>query len=490
MLAFGTGKTYEYMTVIELQRKHRNAGKIVFLTSNSGVYNMKKEFSKFTYIPQEVISVGGVNNRKPFDDLTKEVIIMSYRSMLLVYDEYHKTRTGNMSKTHGKFTKAVDNWLGDKDGILILDECHNIANFSSQQTDAVFHMKDLFDYVYIGTGTPADKLQKYYSQLKVLDSSFVHGMSKTDWNSKYFNLGTKYSAYEVSDIKPEMIIPLQNIIKGVSSRRIAEDVLELPENNFKKIYTELTPIHRQIYEHVVTGVLKELQEGGAIESRKVTNLFPYLIMAIDSPGELSKHFGEKITDPDLITKINNFSFTRDHAKVPLIKDIVEDYPDEKIILWTSHPSVGFQFQDIFKKKNPFIINGEVDIPKKFRGDKDAFKLDIVEEFQNDPKRHIGIFSSQMMNSSLNIVKCHLQVIIDSSYDYVIMDQMLKRIHRLGQRKDVTTFIPLIDRSLDVLRRQMMEDKEFVNKHFLSERFLTRQALVSMFNFSLEDSWTA
>jgi len=456
----GTGKTYEYMSVCELQRAYRGAGKILFITSNSGVYNMKKEFSKFTNISQDVITVGGVKNRRPFDDLTKEVIVCSYRSILLVHDEYRRTKNGTEGPPK-KFLKALDTWLGDKDGILILDECHNVANPSALQTQAIQTMRGHFEYIYIGSGTPADKLEKYYSQLKILDGSLVHNMSNTDWTAKYFNLGTKFSEYEISGIKPEMTPVLQNIVKSVSSRRLAEEVLVIPENNFKKIYTEFSDAHQSIYEQVVTGALQALQErDGAIETRKVQQIFPYLIMAIDDPTALTKHFGDKITNPRLIKDIEKFKFNRDHAKVDLLQDIVSEHPDEKIILWTSHPSVGAHLLDVFAKKNPFIINGTTETPKGY--DKESWKLKLVEDFQSDPKRHIAILGNQVMSSSLNIVKCHLQVVTDASYNATEMDQLLKRIHRLGQTKVVTTYIPLIDKSMDVLRRSILEDKEYAN----------------------------
>ena len=476
----GTGKTYEYMSVAMLQRKYRNAGKILFVTSNSGVYNMKKEFSKFTTIDPSLIAVGGVKNRRPFDDLAKEVIVCNYRSFLLIYNEYHKTKNGTYSKLHNKVLRAIAKWLGDKDGILILDESHNIANSQSQQTDAIDHVKDMFEYIYEGTGTPGDKLEKYYSQLKVLDETLVHCLSMTEWNSKYFEIGTKFNKSAVSEIKPNMIEPLQKIIKSVSSRRISEEVLNLPPHTYKKIYTEFSQEHRSIYEQIVVGALKEIQEEeGGVEARSVERMFPYLVMSVDYPAGLMKHFGEKITDSGLMNKISKFSFAKEHPKVQIVRDLLDDYDGEKFIIWTSHPAVGNELADIFKARKPFIINGETKPPKGM--DKDEYKLYITEEFQKDPKRDLAIFSTQVMNSSLNIVKCRYQCVYDSSYNYVEMDQFMKRIYRLGQQKSVTTFVPLIDKSMDIVRRKIMEDKEFLNKYFLTDKYLDKGKLQALFS---------
>jgi SNF2 family DNA or RNA helicase len=279
-----------------------------------------------------------------------------------------------------------------------------------------------------------------------------------------------------------MVGGLQKITKSVSSRRLAEDVLILPENYTKKIYTEFSTLHRTIYEQVITGALKELQDrDGAVEVKKVQQIFPYLIMAIDNPSELMKHFGDKITNPELIANIEKFKFERDHAKLDITMDLLSDYSDEKMILWTSHPSVGFSLEKVLLKKKPFIINGETLVPKGY--DRDSWKLKIVEDFQNDPKRNILIAGTQVMNSSLNIVKCHLQTIFDASYNYVELEQLVKRIHRIGQVKNVTTFVPLIDKSMDVLRRKMLEEKDYVNKFFLlsGDKFLTMGQLRTMFS---------
>lgn len=487
----GTGKSYELITTIQLLRDRGKASKVVFLTSSSGVYNIKREFGRFSSIDAGKIAVGGVSNRRCFDDPEIDVLILNYRSFLLVSDEY-KTRTVKSRKTgiarrvlqskHYKKTgMPIEEWLNGDAGILVLDESHNIANPSARQTETLHLIAPFFEYRYLATGTPADEEQKYYSQLKVLDPALVRGLSYTDWLGEYFELGDRYSPYTVNNIKPHKAEELSNLVKKYCVRRFADDVLLLPQQYTRKYYVEFSEEQRHIYQEIVRTKMNEIQQSfGNLDSKAVVNSFPYLMLALDNPELLLNHT-DKMSNSSMIGAIRRFKFLQHHSKIEALKDILDSHPTEKVVIWTSHPSVADKLSSLIK--NCLVINGESILPKGMT--RDQYKDKIVHEFETRDECRVLIASTQVMNSSITLVAAHIQIVFDSTFNYTEYDQVLSRVYRIGQDKPVFTYILLIDESLDIARNKNLEQKDFVNNNFLKKEYIDLQTAKMLFNMKGE-----
>jgi len=471
----GTGKSWILITLCDLLKKYRGIKKVVFLTSSSGVYNIKKEFSRFSDITN--ITTGGVLNRRPFDD-DVDVIIMNYRSFLLVSDDYQKDKNPCI-KNYRKTPIPIEEWLNKDPGILILDESHNISNPKARQTKAVQLISPYFEYIYDSTGTPADMEQKYYSQLKILDPFLVKNLSYYEWLEEYFVLGDRYSQYRVIKIKSSKALELQKTVDSICSRRFADDVLELPEQYTRNYYVELTDIQRRIYQKVVLTKLEEIQNSfGYLSSHELRNTFPYLMSSIDNPKLLLKHLDK--FDSSMADMVNSFEF-KDHSKIEALQDILISHANSKIVIWTSHPSVGYELASLLGGYHPLVINGEVPLPRGYS--LDQLKGKIVDQFQTDPQYKILIAGIEVMNSSVSLVSATIQIIFDSTFNYTEYDQALKRVRRIGQDKPVFTYKIIADNSLDVFRNKNLEQKDFINKKFLSKEYIDQQTAKQIFNMT-------
>ncbi len=478
-LDVGTGKSWIILSAINILRSRNKFNKILYITSNSGVYDIKEKFLQFTDISEDRIQIGNKDNRRPFD-LDCDVIICNYRSFLLISDEYQKDidKGKKHTKDYRKTPIPIVKWIGNMDACCVLDESHNIATPTSRQTKSIHLISDYFNYRYILSGTPADKEEKYYSQLKFLDSALVKNYSYSDWLNEYANIGTRFSDYAIDYFKPHKLIELQSIVQENCSRRLGNNVLDLPPNIVKNIYVSMSELQRKIYETFVKDSLAEMKKSAAlgIKTNSFIRTFGKLIMAIDNPENIDT---SKITNPDLLSLLAKFKFERDHPKVQVIKDILLDYPDSKVIIWTSHPSVGNKLVDILKEYNPFVLNGEITIPKEFT--KESYKNHIVEMFKKDPKRNVLIAGTQVLNSAVTIVEANVQIYVDTDFNYTTTEQTYARIYRIGQKQKVFTYKILVKHSLDITRHKSMENKDFINDHFLSKEYLdiqlARKALI-------------
>ena len=470
----GTGKSYIIISVLDILRRKKGLKKILFITSPSGVFNIKKEIEKFSDFNKENIIIGGVKCRRPFDNPKNEIIICNYRSFLLISDEYHKLKQKTPSKHYRTTAIPIQQWLQGDPGAIVLDESHFIANPKARQTKAIHLIAPFFYYRYILTGTPADKEEKYYSQLKFLDPALVKYQDYYTWLQEYAYLGGKFSEYEIKGFKPQKLKELQTIVANICVRRFAKDCLTLPDHYIKPIYVEWNDLQKEIYKMLVIEKLKAL--GPFLPLQTVINTFQYLLLAVDNPELLLMH-EEKLSD-ELQKAIIKFSFKKHHSKIDTLLDVLEEHPKEKIVIWTAHPSVGFYLKELLHKYNPLVLNGQVSLPKNQT--LDQYKAELVRTFQTDSRYKIFIAGIQTLNTSVSLSEASIQIFFDTTFNYTEYNQALFRIHRIGQTKPVNTYSLIIDESLDVIRYNSLRDKDFINSKFLTKEYLDKKTAEALF----------
>jgi SNF2 family DNA or RNA helicase len=357
-----------------------------------------------------------------------------------------------------------------------------VANPKSRQSKAVKMIAPFFKYIYLASGTPADEEQKYYAQLNILDPALVKHQPYQGWCQEYF-FPSKYSEYDPGEIKPEKKEELQDIVQRVCVRRFATDVLALPENFIQDYYVQFTPEHKDIYQGLVTEMLQRIKnEKGSLSSRTVINRFQGLILAIDNPALILRH-GDKYSH-ELTVKAGQFNFEKEHSKVEALLDIVEKHKNSKIVVWSSHPSVGDHLYSLLKKYNPLIIHGESLIPKELKT-RDQYKVYVKELFEKSDHQ-ILIAGEQVLNTSITMVVPNVQVYFDVDFNYTNKNQSERRIYRIGQEQAVYTYNIIIGGSLDVVRAKNLKDKDFVNRKFLSHEYLTLDLAREMFTMEPDD----
>jgi SNF2 family DNA or RNA helicase len=473
----GTGKSYVLISALEILRKYRNLKKVLFVTSNSGVINIKKEFKRFSNFDTEKIAIGGIRNRRPFVDET-DVVICSYRSFLLISDEYQKDRdkkTGRKTKKYRSTPIPLEAWLHGEYSAIVLDESHFISNSSARQTQALHLVREFFNRAYLATGTPADSEEKYYSQLTFLEPTLTHNFSYLEWLEEYADIGNRFSRQAINFFKKEKKAQLADIVQSVSVKRLADECLELPEHLEKTVYVELSDLQKEIYETLVREKLKEIHRAQAMDLKTIRNYFPYFIEGIDNPCMLVDN--EKV--PESVQKLaRRFTFDK-HSKLEALDELLEKHAkSSKIILWCFHPSVGFALQSYLKKYKTMVINGQSK-PKGCK-DLDEYKNAVVDEFQNSDVQ-ILIAGIPVLNSSVTIVKANVQIYFEKEFNYVNVNQSNCRIIRIGQEKTVYTYSLVAESTLDVIRQESLKDKDFINRKFGSKEYLDQETLKSIFN---------
>ena len=255
----GTGKSYIASAIIAHRLyKYKDVRKVFFITSSIGVRNLKDELIKFIRdLDINRVAIADKNNRLPFtDDI--DIVITNYNTLQLLDEAYtgaykkinslvsrleetkrEKTQssikeeiarmckafqidisadidTGLFLKTiksclrkSGKLIKttnldkSIKEWIGDGEGLLLLDESHQLANPLSNRSKIAVKFSERFKYRYLFTGTPADVPVKLYNQFKILDPWLVYNMNFSEWKEKMAYLGTPFSSSAIRGWKKE-----------------------------------------------------------------------------------------------------------------------------------------------------------------------------------------------------------------------------------------------------------------------------------------------
>jgi len=499
----GLGKSYAQAAIIAHLRAQKRAHKVLLVSSGIGSMNMVHELNKFLHLKEgEIVSVTKAGKDREVFKPNTSIVVTNYNTFRVICQHYNKLKNPKKvaakakaasvakelgakvkkSKTNPQVLPLLD-WFGDQPGILILDECHNVSNPQSEQTKWFLAHAPVFEYRYLFSGTPFDKNEKLYAQLKILDPALVLRLSYTEWLANYAVLGTAFSPHAIASWRYDKVKELNEKVRagygGILRKR--EDVLVIPANNTKKLYVELSPLHKEVYKAFVVSTLEHLQErNGSLLTRDVVNTFPYLQMAIDNPEELLTKHADLLT-PKLTKMIKSFDYNEDHVKVEAVDAILGDHVDlrhEKGILWIWHPASAKLLADKYARYNPLVVIGETASDDR---------QGILEQFRQSPANKLLIASIKILNTSITLVEAKFQVYVERVYSYSQYIQSTGRISRIGQDQETWTYIPIAESTIDCALDVNLETKDLLNTKLLSKEFLTKNEWKRIFEYTEADA---
>lgn len=520
----GTGKSYIAAAIIAHRLlKYKDVGKVFFLTSSIGVRNLKDELVKFIKnIDESRISIADVNNRLPFrDDI--DIVISNYNTLRLVADAYSGIGTkiqqllGKLSKASRKSTQdnlkqeiintfatvhifvsaecptdkfiskvkktlsenrqmlkkyklgeAIKTWLNGKEGLLLLDESHQLANPQSLRSKVAVEMSNAFRYRYLFTGTPADVPVKLYNQFKILDPWLVYNMTFSEWKERMAYIGTPFSSTAIRGWKKdELELSNQRFTKLHGNYLSVTDVLDLPEFFEKRIPVDMSANQRYIYEEAVSSILS-----AAKDEKEMVNVFPYQLLAVDNPSLLEKHSFK--FSPELSQAISAFKLG-DLEKMNVLDDIISDNPDEKILVWAIHPATIKSICERYKNLNPLYVIGETEQSERNK---------IVNTFKHDSKCKMLVANITTLSTSVTLSpECHIQVYMERGFQYDQYSQSQRRIFRIGSNQPAITYIPLYKNSLDYFVDKNLSSKGMLVKGLVSKGFISQADWKKIYNMN-------
>lgn len=476
------GKTISVISIINHLWFYKRIDRVLIVCMPEALYNFKNEFLKFNTfnLTKEDFYIANVKNRDPFNS-DKKIIIMTYRTFLMLSDEAYKKKKKKSSKDYTTPVLDIDKW-GIK-RCIVLDESQRIARQKARQTRVIHLHKYLFKYRYLLSATPEpnEKVEGWYSQLTFLDEGSIP-YDYYGWLRTIAKLGDRYSNYTVKEYYPDKIKNFFNRITLWVDRVLAEGNLKLPELILKKNYIELSNKHKQIYMQASIDALKTLKENKKdLTTREFFKgiQFSHITLALDNPCLLKGKI-DQFKFPGLFKLVETWKF-KDHSKIEACSSLLEQYIEEqekKVIFWSWHPDTLEDLALLYKKYNPVVIHGSQKIPRGIT--KDEYRNDLLNKFKTHPECPLLVASSLVLATSINIIEASRMVYFDRSWNFEPFDHSKKRIHRPGQKDKCIGNLLIAQNTLECKLDRILDGREDRNESVFKSEYLTKEQWRGLF----------
>ena len=488
----GMGKSYILTAILEHLRHYGRARKALIFSSNIGVVNLRREMVSLGTTMSEddillVTSVGDVKDRDIFDPdkYPQSIIIIGYDTFRHVSDFYDRTVKKRKTGKKVKYTKSsvpIGGWLGGEPGVLFLDESHYLGSPDSLRTKAIDMVKHHFEYRYEMTATYAPVYEKMYSPMKVLDPGLTDDLSYHEWLSKYVVLGNAWSDYAIDHGTWDhgKLDDLNRILYSkYAVKRRRTDHLDLPPLiHVPVLEGGWTRPHRKIYEAFcrwyVDDVTGRAVARGSTLVDEFSSSFQFAMLAVENPSLLMNSPKWSSFDPALQGMISNFEFNRDHSKVRLLDDVLDDRVgelDQKVMVFYYHPLTKEALVPHLKKYDPHVVSAELSRSER---------MEEVERFKSSRDSRVLLLSIKCASTSITVTEAKSIVFFETGWDGIDYDQACGRNHRPGQDEVTHIYDLRLARSYDLLQFENLRTKGEVIRKLLARGSLSEDGWRDLF----------
>ncbi len=223
-------------------------------------------------------------------------------------------------------------------------------------------------------------------------------------------------------------------------RRIKEDVQsDMPPKFYRDLALDLTPAQQYAYELAENEGVVHLNELG--ETLSVQHVFT-LVMRL-----------KQICNFDPLT---GASAKLDQLTIDMEEVVANGRKAIVFSQWVEPLSV---IAASLAKYNPLQYHGRIPQAERFP---------ILDEFKNDPKRHLLLMSYGSGSVGLNLQFTNYVFLFDRWWNPAIEDQAINRAHRIGQRFPVTVTRFLSQDTIEAKIAKILDDKRKVFNDLISQ----------------------
>lgn len=396
----GLGKS---ITCIYAALTMEDSHKILIVTLKSLKYNFKKEVE---YLDKRV----SVIDKKWVDN---KFVIVNYDSL-----------------------KKWQNQIKESNfSVVILDEAHKVRNPKAQRTKFVQEfLKTLKPLkIWLLTGTPIDnRPADYYNLLKMIK----HPIAKNwiEYVTRYCdgrqNVWGQWETDGASNLEE-----LHNFTKDIFLRRLKTNAgIDMTEKIRRPIFFELK--NKKGYDKAI----EDYRQGK----------FEKLVDEVGFTGEVDDVVVEEMTELMIHRQFCALEKINDGTLIELIENMMEESDSNKILVFTNFTKVVDTVHAHFGDKVCSKLDGRVLNPLK--------RLEIVDEFNNNPDKKVFVINQAVGSTGLNIQSANKVIVNDLNWVPSTMLQCEDRAWRIGQLRDVEVIYPLYDKTVEEVMYYEVEKK--------------------------------
>lgn len=387
----GLGKTLQAIIALTQSKLDGKKGQSLVVCPTSLVYNWKEEITKFNPNLKAVVVDSIPSQRKKMlkEVESVDVLITSYNLL----------------------QKDVEIYKGFTFNYMILDEAQHIKNRSTRNARSVKQIQAAHRLIL--TGTPIENsLEELWSLFDFLMPGLL---------SSYDRFVEKYIRNPAAQNSDH----LDNLRKKVSPfilRRMKEDVLDdLPPVSEVFYHCHLTETQRELYQACAASAKEELSK--LVKKEGFEKIQIHVLATLTRLKQICCH-------PAIFAKEKAES--GDSAKYDMLMELIPSLIEgkHKTVIFSQYTKMlNILRQDLTDKGIPFSY---LDGSSKNR-------LELVKQFNEDPSIPLFLVSLKAGGSGLNLVGADTVIHYDMWWNPAVENQATDRVHRIGQKKSVSSY---------------------------------------------------
>lgn len=397
----GLGKTIQAIGAAELLRRETGIQKVLVVCPTSLKYQWKSEIEKFT--DTQVHVVEGLQTKRIRQYETSEAFfyIISYNTVANDAD-------------------YINSMGAD---LLIIDEAQRIKNF---RTKVSMQLKKVqTPHCFVLTGTPLEnKLEELYAVTQFVDQHKLPPLYR--FLDRYQIQGENGQVVGYKNLKE-----IGENLSDCLIRRLKKEVLkDLPKRMDKVLFVPMTQQQKEIHRDLADAVARLVAKWrrfhflSETDRRMLILCLSQMRMVADSTFILDQQ-------------------TRFDTKIDEVMCIFEEAlanPEQKIVIfsqWERMTRLVAQELDARDTGYAYLHGG---IPS-------ADRADLLTRFREDPDCRVFL-STDAGGVGLNLQSASLLINLDVPWNPAILEQRIGRIHRMGQRENVTVINMVSQESIE------------------------------------------
>lgn len=423
LMEMGTGKTLTSIAVAGRGYLNKKIQKLLVVCPSSVMSVWRNEIQEFAdYEFTATVLEGTMNKRK--EKLKELALGKGLRVAIINYE------------AAWRMIEELKNWKPD---MIIADESQRIKNPTASQSKGMHKLGDIAKYKMILSGTPVQNSPlDVYSQYRFLDKT-IFGTSYYAFRTRYVRMGG-YQGYQVVGYinQDELIQKAHSIAYRVTKA----EALDLPEQICTMRYCNLEPSARKVYDGIMKQNYMELESGEITTTNVLTRLL-----------RMSQITGGFVNNDDGNTQF--ISTAKLNALEEIVDDVVVDN-GKKLVVFARFIKEIDAIKQLLEKKNIKYswIAGEVKMENRGQ---------MVKEFQENDDVKVFVAQIQTAGLGITLTAADTSVFYSLDFNYANYSQALARLHRIGQKSNVSHIHLIAKDTIDEKIMSALERKEDIAK---------------------------
>lgn len=387
----GLGKTLQAIaSITQVHLKNKEAISLI-VCPTSLLYNWKEEIHKFNGKLKACVVDGIPSQRKKLlQKLTDfDVIITSYTLLQKDIEIYSQQ----------SFTYAI------------LDEAQHIKNRGTRNAKSVKMIQAAHRLIL--TGTPIENsLDELWSLMDFLMPSFL---------SSYDRFVERYIRVQ-KDVQTQNIEYLRKKVSPFILRRMKSDVLQdLPPVSEIVYHTQLTDVQLELYKSYAASARDELMK--LVEKEGFDKVQIHVLATLTRLKQICCH-------PAIFAKEK--AEMGDSAKYEMLWELLQSLVvgGHKTVIFSQYTRMLQIMREDFEQRG---------IPFSYLDGTTKNRLEVVKDFNENPKIPVFLVSLKAGGTGLNLVGADTVIHYDMWWNPAVESQATDRVHRLGQKRSVSSY---------------------------------------------------